>query len=41
MQIDVFEKVFAEKFAGKLIKSSFIVVNNATECAKYLKDNVV
>lgn len=39
--LNLFDKIFEEKFGTELNKRSFVVVNNASECAKYLRDNAV
>jgi uncharacterized protein (TIGR00730 family) len=37
----MFDKIVEEKFGSESNKSSFVVVNNVNECAKYLRDNDV
>ncbi len=37
----LFDQFYTEHFANKLVQKHFLVVQNALECAKYLKDNEV
>lgn len=37
----MFDKILEEKFGTETNKSSFVVVNNVSECVKYLRDNAV
>jgi len=39
--LTMIEQILTEKFGSESNKSSYVVVNNAAECAKYLKDNIV
>lgn len=39
--LTMFDKIIEEKFGSETNKSSFVVVDNVSECAKYLRDNAV